>query len=135
MSFTCYDKYLISLVTYTGNALLDSTIFISLFSILKYTLGQINPKMFVKSYPIILKALLQTLNKENRSGFDLALSTRNKTVNKYLTIPIKFLPNEFSNMKVGGETDGFPVQLIAVPFQKFLDDTCKVISIENTKDT
>ena len=38
-------------------------------------------------------------------------------------------------MKVVGEEDGFPAQSIAVPFQQYLVDTFKAISIEEIKDT
>ena len=97
------------------------------YNIIKNTLDQINPKILGKYYRLIPKALLQTLNKDNSSCFDLALLTHNEVVNKYKIIPIKFLPNLFSNMKIGGATDGFPAQSIAVPFNKCLVDTFKAI--------
>ena len=78
------------------------------------------------------KAMRKNLGK---SGFDPALTSHNDRVNQYRTIPVRFLPPGFHDMKVGGASDGFPHQSIAVPFKQFLRKTCRAISIEETNDT
>lgn len=74
------------------------------------------------------------MNKNNKSGFDNGLIAHNPFVNKLSLILIKFLPDGFPNMMVGGAADGFLDQYIPLTFGQFLVDTCKTISIEQFKE-
>ena len=105
------------------------------YRILKKALQRENTNMFGGAYKIISKEMHKTMTKYNGSGFDYLLLSHNHFVNKFWAIPINFLPIGFCTMKVCVEEDGFPAQSISVPLQKFLVDTCKAISIKETKDT
>ena len=103
------------------------------YNMIQYTLSKIDSNVFSEHYQIMQKLLLKNLDK--RSSFDSALTSHNVCVNQYRTIPVRFLPPGFRDMKVSGVLDGFPQQLIAVQFKKFLITTCRAISIKETNDT
>lgn len=75
------------------------------------------------------------MNKSANLGYNNLLAAHNQFMHQLCVISNIFLPDWFNDMKVGSAANGFPEQSISLPFEQFLFENCKVISIDETKET
>ena len=61
--------------------------------------------------------------------------SNNAFVDKLRVISVKYLPDKFGKLKVGGVHDDFQKESIIVHFWTFIFNTCKIISVKKTKET